>query len=94
MTFLLKFLSFLNLDSAVLTLWEIANDEVVSSFPLVCSHIHFKSFNVLSSLNKELFSLIVFADFSIVASDFDLVGSNLIGRLVLYKVHGTVPVTG
>ena len=93
MTFSLEFLSLLNLDSAVLTLWEVVNDEVISLLPFVGSDIHFKSLNVLSSLYKELFSLVVFADFGIVASDFDLVRSNLISRLVLHKVDGTVPVT-
>lgn len=92
--FSLKLLGLLDLDCSVLTLRKVVDDELVGFLPLVGTHIHFKSFNVFASLDKELLSLIILSDFSIVASNFDLVGSHLISRLVLDKIDCSVPVAG
>ncbi len=92
--FSFKLLGLLDLDCSVLTLRKVVDDKLVGFLPLVGTHIHFKSFNVFASLDKELLSLIILSDFSVMTSNLDLVGSDLISRLVLDEVDCSVPVAG
>ena len=68
------------------------DDKLVCFIPLVSAHVHLESLNVFASLDEEGLSLVVLADLGVVTSDLDLVGANLVSRLVLYKVDGAVPV--
>lgn len=68
------------------------DDELVCFLPLVGTHVHFKSLDILTSLNKELLSLVVFANLGVVPGNLNLVRSYLVGRFVLNEVNGTVPV--
>lgn len=88
----LELLSLLHLDGTVLALGQVVNDKRVSLLPLVRAHIHLESFNVFTSLHKELLGLIVLADFSIVASDLHLVRADLVSGLVFDKIDSAVPV--
>jgi len=91
-TFCLKLLSFLHLDSAVLALWQVVNDKLICFFPLVRANVHLKCLYVLASLDEEGLSLLVLANFSIVTRDLDLVWPNCVSWLVLHKVNCAVPV--
>ena len=93
-TFGLKLLSLLNLDSAVLALGQVVNDKLVGFLPFVCANVHLECLNVLTSLNKEGLSLLVFANLSVVTCDLNLVWSDLVSWLVLDKVHCAIPVAG
>ena len=90
----LKLLRFLHLNRAVLAFRQVVNDQLIGFLPLVCSYVHLKGLNILTSFDKEGLGLLVFADLGVVASNLDLIGPHLVGRLVLDKVHGAVPVAG
>ena len=94
MAFSLKLLRLLHLDGAVLALREVVNDQLVRFFPLIRTHIHFKRFNILASLDEEGLSLLVLANLGVVASDLDLVRAHLISWLVFNEVNSAVPVAG
>ena len=65
---------------------------MVGFLPLVGANVHFESLDILTSFNKELLSLFVFANLGVVTGDLNLVRSHLVGRFVLNEVNGTVPV--
>ena len=68
-------------------------NELVGLVPLVGSDIHLKCLNILTSLDEELFGLIILSDLGEVYGNLNLVRSHSISWLVLDQLDSSVPVS-
>lgn len=91
MSFTLKLSCFLYLDVRVFTFRKISSNHCVGLVPLVCTNIHFKCLNKLTSLNKVFFSEIKLTALSIMTRNLFEIWTGHFCLLTWNKLYSSIP---
>ena len=89
--FTFKLTGFVDLNLGIFTFRKIPGDNKLRLIPFVSANVHFKSLNVLTSVDEILFSQVELTNFSVVLGDLSVVRSCDFRRLVLDELNSAVP---